>query len=193
VNTSDLFRGREGSPRSSPDDLPLMSDPCIPGKWTFMTKDSEAPDSVYGLHNWCPHVACRAVILSIEHGNGGRFVQRVCWDLPLVDGPRFADIVAPCIVLASSAMTWSKDGGNEAFPGQDPIWSLDMASCPGPRHGPGLAAMWCARLRCRKQGSAISLTPPTAATQLNTNLLAAGDPLAEANAKRSRASRSHKR
>ena len=43
----------------------------------------------------------------------------------------------------------------------------------------GLAAIWCAARSRRQTRSATSLTPPTAATNLNTNLLAAGDPLAE--------------
>ena len=54
-----------------------------------------------------------------------------------------------------------------------------MSFCPG-RDMSGPAAIWCAARSRRQTRSATSLTPPTAATQLNTNLLAAGDPLAEA-------------
>ena len=43
----------------------------------------------------------------------------------------------------------------------------------------GLAAIWCAARSRPRTRSAISLMRPTAATNLNTNLLAAGDPLAE--------------
>ena len=43
----------------------------------------------------------------------------------------------------------------------------------------GLAAICCAAPSRRPTRSVISLTPPTAGDQLNTNLLAAGDPLAE--------------
>ena len=44
----------------------------------------------------------------------------------------------------------------------------------------GLAAIWCAARSRRQTKSAISLTRPTCGDELNTNLLAAGDPLAEA-------------
>ena len=44
----------------------------------------------------------------------------------------------------------------------------------------GLAAILCAARSRRQTRSATSLMPPTAATNLNTNFLAAGDPLAEA-------------
>ena len=52
------------------------------------------------------------------------------------------------------------------------------SSCPG-RDMSGPAAICCAARSRRQTRSATSLMPPTAATNLNTNLLAAGDPLAE--------------
>ena len=87
-------------------DLPLMSDPASLATLDVLTK--LVPPALYTDANLLSLVVCRAVNLSLEHGN----CDASCFAyvrLGMIAGPRFGDYQAGIIASVSSAMTWSND------------------------------------------------------------------------------------
>ena len=155
-------------------DLPLMSDPASLATLDVLTK--VVPPALFTDAN----------LLSPGHLPDGqsqprarqqrRIVLRLCvaWRHA---GPHFGDYEAG-FRFGQLGYELVEKRGLEALPGQDLHGLRQSSSCPG-RDMSGPAAICCAAPSRPQTRPAISPLRPTAAIDLNTNLLAAGDPLVE--------------
>ncbi len=121
-------------------------------------------------------VVCRAVNLSLEHGNSDGSCFAYVW-LGMIAGPHFGNYKAG-FRFGRLGYELVEKRGLKRFQARTYRVFRIHSSCRG-RNMSGLAVICCvARSRPRTR-SAISPLRRTAATNLNTNLLAAGDPLVE--------------
>ena len=155
-------------------DLPLMSDPASLATLDVLTKIG-AP-AVYTDANLLALVACRAVNLSLERGNCDASCSAYVW-LSMVAGPRFGDYRAA--VYRFGQLGYDLVGGRGLTRFQARTYM---------EYGYGVVP-WTRHVRAgrdpvrRAFEAANKIGDLTYAAycgdQLNTNLLAAGDPLAE--------------
>jgi PAS domain S-box-containing protein len=156
-------------------ELPIMSDPASLATMDVLTKI--ATPSLYTDTNLLALVACRAVNLSLDSGNCDGSCFAYVW-LPMVAGPRFGDYRTTVYrfgrlgydLVEGRGLTRFKARTYELFgygvvpwtrhvrAGRDPLRRAFEAAL---ENGDLTFAAYCG-------------------TQLNTNFLAAGDPLAEA-------------
>jgi PAS domain S-box-containing protein len=156
-------------------DLPLMSDPASLATLDVLTKIG-AP-AVYTDANLVALVACRAVNLSLERGNCDASCSAYVW-LSMVAGPRFGDYRAAVYRFGQLGYDLVERRGLTRFQART-YMEFGYGVVPWTRHvraGRDLVR--------RAFEAAIKNGDLTYAAycgdQLNTNLLAAGDPLAEA-------------
>jgi PAS domain S-box-containing protein len=156
-------------------DLPLMSDPASLATLDVLTKIG-AP-AVYTDANLVALVACRAVNLSLERGNCDASCSAYVW-LSMVAGPRFGDYRTAAYRFGQLGYDLVEGRGLTRFQART-YMEFGYGVVPWTRHvraGRDLVR--------RAFEAAIRNGDLTYAAycgdQLNTNLLAAGDPLAEA-------------
>src|SRR6202034_4694165 len=155
-------------------DLPLMSDPASLATLDVLTKIG-AP-AVYTDANLVALVACRAVNLSLERGNCDASCSAYVW-LSMVAGPIFGDYRTDVYRFGQLGYDLVEGRGLTRFQARV-YMEFAYAVLPWTRH-----VRVSRDLRRRAFGAAIKIGDFTYAAysgdQLNTNLLAAGDPLAE--------------
>ncbi len=156
-------------------ELPLMSDPASLATLDVLTKIG-AP-AVYTDANLVALVACRAVNLSLERGNCDASCSAYVW-LSMVAGPRFGDYRTAVYRFGQLGYDLVEGRGLTRFQART-YMEFGYGVVPWTRHvraGRDLVR--------RAFEAAIKNGDLTYAAycgdQLNTNLLAAGDPLAEA-------------
>ena len=156
-------------------DLPLMSDPASLATLDVLTKIG-AP-AVYTDANLVALVACRAVNLSLEHGNCDASCSAYVW-LSMVAGPRFADHRSAVYRFGQLGYDLVEGRGLRRFQART-YMEFGYGVVPWTRHvRAGRDVVRRAFDAANKVGD---LTYAAyCGDQLNTNLLAAGDPLAEA-------------
>jgi PAS domain S-box-containing protein len=156
-------------------ELPLMSDPASLATMDVLTK--MATPSLYTDTNLLALVACRAVNLSLESGNCDGSCMPYVW-LPMVAGPRFGDYRTAVYrfgqlgydLVERRGLTRFQARTYELFGYGVVPWTKHVRAGRDPLRRGFEAAL--------KNGDLIFAS--YCGTQLNTNLLAAGDPLAEA-------------
>jgi PAS domain S-box-containing protein len=155
-------------------DLPLMSDPASLATMDVLTK--MATPSLYTDTNLVALVACRAVNLSLESGNCDGSCMPYVW-LPMVAGPRFGDYRAAVYRFGQLGYDLVERRGLTRF--QARTYELfGYGVVPWTRHvRAGRDPLRRAFEAALKNGDLTFAA--YCGTQLNTNLLAAGDPLAE--------------
>ncbi len=137
-------------------DLPLMSDPASLATVDVLTK--LLPPAVFTDANLNALIVCRAVNLSLEHGNcDASCVAYVM--AQQVAGPRFGDYQAG-FRFGQLGYDLVEQRGLKRFEASDLSWLRGFACCPG-RNMSGLAAICCAALSKRRTRSATSRTRPT--------------------------------
>src|SRR5258705_197087 len=156
-------------------ELPLMSDPASLATMDVLTK--MATPSLYTDTDLLALVACRAVNLSLESGNCDGSCMPYVW-LPMVAGPRFGDYRTAVYRFGQLGYDLVERRGLTRF--QARTYEL---------FGYGVVP-WTRHVRAgrdplrRAFEAALKNDHPIfsayCGTQLNTNLLAAGEPLAEA-------------
>ena len=156
-------------------ELPLMSDPASLATMDVLTK--MATPSLYTDTNLVALVACRAVNLSLESGNCDGSCMPYVW-LPMVAGPRFGDYRTAVYRFGQLGYDLVERRGLTRF--QARTYELfGYGVVPWTRHvRAGRDPLRRAFEAALKNGDLIFAA--YCGTQLNTNLLAAGDPLAEA-------------
>src|ERR1700675_669833 len=156
-------------------ELPLMSDPASLATMDVLTK--MATPSLYTDTNLVALVACRAVNLSLESGNCDGSCMPYVW-LPMVAGPRFGDYRTAVFRFGQLGYDLVERRGLTRF--QARTYELfGYGVVPWTRHvRAGRDPLRRAFEAALKNGDLIFAA--YCGTQLNTNLLAAGDPLAEA-------------
>jgi PAS domain S-box-containing protein len=156
-------------------DLPLMSDPASLATLDVLTKIG-AP-AVYTDANLVALVACRAVNLSLERGNCDASCSAYVW-LSMVAGPRFGDYRAAVYRFGQLGYDLVEGRGLARFQART-YMEFGYGVVPWTRHvRAGRDLLRRAFEAANKMGD---LTYAAyCGDQLNTNLLASGDPLAEA-------------
>jgi PAS domain S-box-containing protein len=156
-------------------ELPLMSDPESLATMDVLTK--MATPSLYTDTNLVALVACRAVNLSLESGNCDGSCMPYVW-LPMVAGPRFDDYRTAVYRFGQLGYDLVERRGLTRF--QARTYELfGYGVVPWTRHvRAGRDPLRRAFEAALKNGDLTFAA--YCGTQLNTNLLAAGDPLAEA-------------
>ena len=156
-------------------ELPLMSDPASLATMDVLTK--MATPSLYTDTDLLALVACRAVNLSLENGNCDGSCMPYVW-LPMVAGPRFGDYQTAVYRFGQLGYDLVERRGLTRF--QARTYELfGYGVVPWTRHvRAGRDPLRRAFEAALKNGDLIFAA--YCGTQLNTNLLAAGDPLAEA-------------
>jgi PAS domain S-box-containing protein len=156
-------------------ELPLMSDPASLATMDVLTK--MATPSLYTDTNLVALVACRAVNLSLESGNCDGSCMPYVW-LPMVAGPRFGDYRTAVYRFGQLGYDLVERRGLTRF--QARTYELfGYGVVPWTRHvRAGRDPLRRAFEAALKNGDLIFAA--YCGTQLNTNLLAVGDPLAEA-------------
>ena len=129
-------------------------------------------------------VVCRMANLSLEHGNCDAFVLRLCRGSAACSG-RISATTRPGFASASSATTWSSSAGSIASKPRIYLYFGNLVM-PWTKHVRTGRRSACAAPSRRRTKPATSLLRRYSCNHLITNLLAAGDPLAEV-AARSRA------
>jgi PAS domain S-box-containing protein len=156
-------------------ELPLMSDPASLATLDVLTKIG-AP-AVYTDANLVALVACRAVNLSLERGNCDASCSAYVW-LAMVAGPRFGDYRTAVYRFGQLGYDLVERRGLTRFQART-YMEFGYGVVPWTRHvRAGRDLVRRAFEAANKMGD---LTYAAyCGDQLNTNLLAAGDPLAEA-------------
>jgi PAS domain S-box-containing protein len=156
-------------------ELPLMSDPASLATMDVLTK--MATPSLYTDTNLVALVACRAVNLSLESGNCDGSCMPYVW-LPMVAGPRFGDYRTVVYRFGQLGYDLVERRGLTRF--QARTYELfGYGVVPWTRHvRAGRDPLRRAFEAALKNGDLTFAA--YCGTQLNTNLLAVGDPLAEA-------------
>jgi PAS domain S-box-containing protein len=156
-------------------ELPLMSDPASLATLDVLTKIG-AP-AVYTDANLHALVACRAVNLSLERGNCDASCSAYVW-LSMVAGPRFGDYRTAVYRFGQLGYDLVEGRGVKRFQART-YMDFGNVVLPWTRHvRAGRDVVRRAFEAANKIGD---LTYAAyCGDQLNTNLLAAGDPLAEA-------------
>jgi PAS domain S-box-containing protein len=156
-------------------ELPLMSDPASLATLDVLTKIG-AP-AVYTDANLVALVACRAVNLSLENGNCDASCSAYVW-LSMVAGPRFGDYRPAVYRFGQLGHDLVEGRGLTRFQART-YMEFGYGVVPWTRHvRAGRDLVRRAFEAANKMGD---LTYAAyCGDQLNTNLLAAGDPLAEA-------------
>jgi PAS domain S-box-containing protein len=156
-------------------ELPLMSDPASLATLDVLIKIG-AP-AVYTDANLLALVVCRAVNLSLEHGNCDASCSAYVW-LSLVAGPRFGDYRTAVYRFGQLGYDLVEGRGLTRFQART-YMEFGYGVVPWTRHvRAGRDVVRRAFEAANKIGD---LTYAAyCGDQLNTNLLAAGDPLAEA-------------
>ncbi len=156
-------------------ELPLMSDPASLATLDVLTKIG-AP-AVYTDANLVALVACRAVNLSLERGNCDASCSAYVW-LSMVAGPRFGDYRTAVYRFGQLGYDLVERRGLTRFQART-YMEFGYGVVPWTRHvRAGRDLVRRAFEAANKMGD---LTYAAyCGDQLNTNLLAAGDPLAEA-------------
>ncbi len=156
-------------------DLPLMSDPVSLATLDVLTKIG-AP-AVYTDANLVALVACRAVNLSLERGNCDASCSAYVW-LSMVAGPRFGDYRTAVYRFGQLGCDLVERRGLTRFQART-YMEFGYGVVPWTRHvRAGRDLVRRAFEAATKNGD---LTYAAyCGDQLNTNLLAAGDPLTEA-------------
>jgi PAS domain S-box-containing protein len=156
-------------------ELPLMSDPASLATMDVLTK--MATPSLYTDTDLLALVACRAVNLSLENGNCDGSCMPYVW-LPMVAGPRFGDYRTAVYRFGQLGYDLVERRGLTRF--QARTYELfGYGVVPWTRHvRAGRDPLRRAFEAALKNGDLIFAA--YCGTQLNTNLLAAGDSLAEA-------------
>jgi PAS domain S-box-containing protein len=155
-------------------DLPLMSDPTSLGTLDVLTK--VYPPALFSDANLLCLTVCRAVNLSLERGNGDGSCVAYVW-LGKVAGPHFVDYKAG---FRFGQLGYELVGkrGLERFQAATYLWFAQFV-VPWTKH-----VRACRELMCRAFEAATKVGDITIASysfdNLNTNFLAAGDPLVEA-------------
>ena len=155
-------------------ELPLMSDPASLATMDVLTKIG-AP-AVYTDANLVALVACRAVNLSLEHGNCDASCNAYVW-VSMVAGPRFGDYRAAVYRFGQLGYDLVEARGLTRFQART-YMEFGYGVVPWTRHvRAGRDLVRRAFEAANRMGD---LTYAAyCGDQLNTNLLAAGDPLAE--------------
>jgi PAS domain S-box-containing protein len=155
-------------------ELPLMSDPASLATLDVLTKIG-AP-AVYTDANLVALVACRAVNLSLERGNCDASCSAYVW-LSMVAGPRFGDYRTAVYRFGQLGYDLVERRGLTRFQART-YMEFGYGVVPWTRHvRAGRDLVRRAFEAANKMGD---LTYAAyCGDQLNTNLLAAGDPLAE--------------
>jgi PAS domain S-box-containing protein len=156
-------------------ELPLMSDPASLATLDVLTKIG-AP-AVYTDANLLALVTCRAVNLSLERGNCDASCSAYVW-LSMVAGPRFGDYRTAVYRFGQLGYDLVEGRGLTRFQART-YMEFGYGVVPWTRHvRAGRDVVRRAFEAANKMGD---LTYAAyCGDQLNTNLLAAGDPLAEA-------------
>src|SRR5437660_5974785 len=156
-------------------ELPLMSDQASLATLDVLIKIG-AP-AVYTDANLLALVVCRAVNLSLERGNGDASCSAYVW-LSMVAGPRFGDYRAAVYRFGQLGYDLVEGRGLTRFQART-YMEFGYGVVPWTRHvRAGRDVVRRAFEAANKMGD---LTYAAyCGDQLNTNLLAAGDPLAEA-------------
>src|ERR1700704_27142 len=156
-------------------ELPLMSDPASLATLDVLTKIG-AP-AVYTDANLVALVACRAVNLSLERGNCDASCSAYVW-LSMVAGPRFGDYRGAVYRFGQLGYDLVEGRGLTRFQART-YMEFGYGVLPWTKHvRAGRDLVRRAFEAANKMGD---LTYAAyCGDQLNTNLLAAGDPLAEA-------------
>src|SRR5258707_4699975 len=156
-------------------ELPLMTDPASLATLDVLTKIG-AP-AVYTDANLIALVACRAVNLSLERGNCDASCSAYVW-LSMVAGPRFGDYRSAVYRFGQLGYDLVEGRGLTRFQART-YMEFGYGVVRWTRHvGAGRDLVRRAFEAANKMGD---LTYAAyCGDQLNTNLLAAGDPLAEA-------------
>jgi PAS domain S-box-containing protein len=156
-------------------DLPLMSDPASLATLDVLTKIG--PPALQTDANLVALVACRAVNLSLECGNCDASCSAYVW-LSMVAGPRFGDYRTAVYRFGQLGYDLVEGRGLTRFQART-YMDFGNVVLPWTRHvRAGRDLVRRAFEAANKMGD---LTYAAyCGNQLNTNLLAAGDPLAEA-------------
>src|SRR3979409_2372208 len=152
-----------------------MIDPASLATLDVLTKIG-AP-AVYTDANLVALVACRAVNLSLEHGNCDASCSAYVW-VSMVAGPRFADHRSAVYRFGQLGYDLVEGRGLRRFQART-YMEFGYGVVPWTRHG--RAGRDVVRRAFEAANKIGDLTYAAyCGNQLNTNLLAAGDPLAEA-------------
>src|SRR5256884_2600996 len=156
-------------------ELPLMSDLASLATLDVLIKIG-AP-AVYTDANLLALVACRAVNLSLERGNGDASCSAYVW-LSMVAGPRFGDYRAAVYRFGQLGYDLVEGRGLTRFQART-YMEFGYGVVPWTRHV--RAGRDVVRRAFEAANKIVHLNYAAyCGNQLNTNLLAAGDPLAEA-------------
>ena len=156
-------------------ELPLMSDPASLATLDVLTKIG--PPALYTDANLLALVVCRAVNLSLERGNCDASCSAYVW-LSMVAGPRFGDYRIAVYRFGQLGYDLVEGRGLTRFQART-YMEFGYGVVPWTRHvRAGRDVVRRAFEAANKMGD---LTYAAyCGDQLNTNLLAAGDPLSEA-------------
>ena len=156
-------------------ELPLMSDPASLATLDVLTKIG--PPAFYTDANLLALVTCRAVNLSLERGNCDASCSAYVW-LSMVAGPRFGDYRTAVYRFGQLGYDLVEGRGLTRFQART-YMDFGYGVLPWTRHV--RAGRDLVRRAFEAANKIGDLTYAAyCGNQLNTNLLAAGDPLAEA-------------
>jgi PAS domain S-box-containing protein len=156
-------------------ELPLMSDPASLATLDVLTKIG-AP-AVYTDANLLALVACRAVNLSLESGNCDASCSAYVW-LSMVAGPRFGDYRPAVYRFGQLGHDLVEGRGLTRFQART-YMEFGYGVVPWTRHVRAGRDLVRRAFEAANQMGDLTYAA-YCGDQLNTNLLAAGDPLAEA-------------
>ena len=152
-----------------------MSDPASLATLDVLTK--LVPPALFTDANLLCLVICRMVNLSLEHGNSDGSCFAYVW-LGMIAGPRFGDYQAGVPLRPARLSTWSRQRGLTRFQARIYlVFGNRRHALDADMSGP--AAICCAAPSRRRSKIGDLTFAAYSCNNLITNLLAAGDPLAE--------------